>query len=149
VNGWFGSLDGHWLWLAIGVALATAEMLVPGYFLIWLAAAAIVTGLSALLLPVGVALQIVQFAVLALVAVLVARGWLRSNPVESADPLLNDRGGRLVGETVVVAQAIEHGRGRVRHGDTEWLARGPDAAIGTRMRIAGHDGAVLIVEAVP
>ena len=148
MNGWLESLDSHWVWLAVGVALATAEMLAPGYFLIWLAAAAIVTGLSALLLPVALPLQVAQFAILALVAVLVARGWLKDNPVASPDPLLNDRGGRLVGDTVVVAQAIENGRGRVRHGDTEWLARGPDAPAGARMRVAGHDGAVLIVEAL-
>ena len=146
MDGWLEAVDSHWVWLAIGIGLATAEMLLPGYFLIWLAAAAIVTGLSALLLPVGVPLQIVQFAVLAFVTVLVARGWLKANPVESADPFLNDRGGRLVGETVIVTQAIEGGRGRVRQGDSEWLARGPDMAAGSRVRISGHDGAVLIVE---
>lgn len=66
----------------------------------------------------------------------------------AADPNINRRGARLVGETVVVTQAIEGGTGRVHHGDSEWLARGPDAVPGTRMRIAGSDGAVLIVEPV-
>ena len=36
--------------------------------------------------------------------------------------------------------------GRVRLGDSEWLAKGPDAEPGTRMRVSGHDGAVLLVE---
>jgi membrane protein implicated in regulation of membrane protease activity len=66
--------------------------------------------------------------------------------VVSADPMLNDRGGQLVGETVVVASAIDGGRGKVRHGDSEWLAKGPDAEPGSKMRVAGHDGTVLIVE---
>ena len=142
---WLG-LDAHWLWLALGVVLGTAEMLAPGYFLIWLAAAAILTGIATLLVPLEGAWQIALFALLAINSVLLARRWLRINPIRSADPLLNDRGGRLVGDTVVVSRALEGGSGRVRHGDTEWLARGPDTATGTRMRVAGHDGAVLIVE---
>ena len=139
-------LDPQWGWLALGVALATAEMLVPGYFLIWLAAAAIVTGLLAMATPIPLAIQIGLFAALSVAAVLAGKRWLRDNPIESADPLMNDRGGRLVGETVVVTQVIVGGTGRVHHGDSEWGVRGPDAEPGTRMRVSGHDGAVLIVE---
>ena len=95
-------------------------------------------------LPIGLPVQIVIFAVLAIVAVFAGRNYLRRNPVAAADPNMNRRGARLVGETVVVTQAIEGGTGRVHHGDSEWLARGPDAVPGTRMRIAGSDGAVLI-----
>lgn len=142
------NLDPHWAWLAIGLVLGAAEMAVPGVFLIWLAGAAIITGLLTWILPIGLPLQIVIFAVLAIVAVFAGRNYLRRNPVAAADPNMNRRGARLVGETVVVTQAIEGGTGRVHHGDSEWLARGPDAVPGTRMRIAGSDGAVLIVEPV-
>ncbi len=41
----FGSFDPHWVWIAIGLVLAALEMLVPGVYLIWLAVAAIITGL--------------------------------------------------------------------------------------------------------
>jgi membrane protein implicated in regulation of membrane protease activity len=51
-----------------------------------------------------------------------------------------------VGEVVVVTQAINDGSGRVRQGDSEWLAKGPDAEPGTRMRVSGHNGTVLLVE---
>ncbi|MGE0722391.1 MAG: NfeD family protein [Novosphingobium sp.] len=142
------NLDPHWAWLAIGLVLGAAEMAVPGVFLIWLAGAAIITGLLTWVLPIGLPVQIVIFAVLAIVAVFAGRNYLRRNPVAAADPNMNRRGARLVGETVVVTQAIEGGTGRVHHGDSEWLARGPDAVPGTRMRIAGSDGAVLIVEPV-
>jgi len=142
------NLDPHWTWLAIGLVLGAAEMAVPGVFLIWLAGAAIITGLLTWVLPIGLPVQIVIFAVLAIVAVFAGRNYLRRNPVAAADPNMNRRGARLVGETVVVTQAIEGGTGRVHHGDSEWLARGPDAVPGTRMRIAGSDGAVLIVEPV-
>ena len=141
------TLEPHWAWLALGLMLAIGEILVPGVFLIWLAGAALLTGLVAWGLPmVGVPLQIVLFAVLAIVAVFAGRNWLRANPIISADPKLNDRGGQLVGETVTVTTAIDGGTGRVRVGDTEWGVRGPDAEPGTRMRVSGHEGAVLLVE---
>ncbi|MDD3800137.1 MAG: NfeD family protein [Novosphingobium sp.] len=142
------NLDPHWAWLAIGLILAAAEMAVPGVFLIWLAGAALVTGVLAWLLPIGMPLQIVIFAVLAIAAVFTGRNYLRRNPVEAADPKMNRRGARLVGETAVVTQAIEGGSGRVHYGDSEWIAKGADTAPGTRVRITGSDGVVLLVEPV-
>ena len=145
---WLGDLDPHWLWLALGLFLAAAEILVPGFFLIWLAGAAVLTGLLAWVLPIDLPLQIVFFAVMAFVAVFTGRRVLRDNPVIEADPKMNRRGLRLAGETAVVVQAIEAGSGRVRHGDSEWLARGPDAPPGARVLITGSDGAVLLVEPI-
>ena len=142
----FADLDPHWAWLALGLILAAAEIAVPGLFLIWLAGAALITGLLVWLVPIGVPLQVVIFAVLAIIGVFSGKRYLSGNPIEGADPLMNDRGARLVGETVIVTHAIDAGSGRVKQGDTEWLVRGPDAEPGTRMRVAGHDGAVLIVE---
>ncbi len=72
-------------------------------------------------------------------------GGHRASRLGLADPAMNDRGARLLGETVLVTHAIDGGTGRVRHGDSEWLAKGPDAAPGTRMRVAGHEGTVLVV----
>jgi inner membrane protein len=143
---WVNNLDPHWLWLALGLALIVGEMTIPGVFMIWLAGAAIVTGLVTWAVPIGVPLQIVLFAVLAMVAVFAGRNYLRANPIEPADPKMNDRGARAVGETVTVTQVIADGSGRVKLGDSEWLARGPDAEPGTKMRVASHDGAVLVVE---
>lgn len=143
---WGNSLEPHWFWLALGLALAIGEMTIPGVFLIWMAGAAVVTGLTAWLLPIGLPLQIVLFAALAIAFVFAGRGWLRRHPVEEADPGMNDRGARSVGEVVVVTAVIADGSGRVKLGDSEWLARGPDAEPGTRMRVSGHDGAILLVE---
>jgi len=136
----------HWGWLALGVGLAIAELVAPGYFLIWVAAAALVTGFVAAALPVPLEGQVVLFAVLGALALAAGRKWYARNPGTEADPMLNNRGGQLVGETAIVTRVIEGGSGKVRHGDTEWLAQGPDAQLGTRMRIAGHHGTVLIVE---
>ncbi|MBC2666956.1 NfeD family protein [Novosphingobium flavum] len=139
-------VDPHWVWLGLGLALAAAEIAVPGFFLIWLAGAALLTGVATWVLPIGFGPQVVLFAMLAMALILIARRIVAKGAVTSADPLMNDRGGRLVGEVVEVTQAIVAGMGRVRQGDGEWLVRGPDAPVGARMKVVGHDGAVLVVE---
>ena len=141
-----GEIEFHYTWLALGLVLAVAEMAIPGVFLIWMAGAALLTGLVAWALPVGVPLQIGLFAVLSILAVFAGRRYIAAHPVTSPDPKMNDRGARAVGQTVVVTQAIEGGEGRVKLGDSEWLAKGVDAAVGTRLRVAAHDGVVLVVE---
>jgi membrane protein implicated in regulation of membrane protease activity len=143
---WLDNLDPQWPWLALGLVLIVGEMTIPGVFLIWLSGAAIITGLVTWAVPIGLPVQIVLFAVLAMVAVFAGRNYLRANPIEAADPKMNDRGARSVGEVVVVTQVIADGSGRVKLGDSEWLARGPDAEPGTKMRVSGADGAVLLVE---
>lgn len=143
---WLSQFEPHWAWIAVGLILAAAEMAFPGVFLIWMAGAAILTGVVAWQADIGIPLQVVIFAVLSIVSVVTGRRWLRDNPVKGADPLLNRRGAQLVGQSGLVTAAIEGGNGRVRHGDSEWLASGPDIEAGTRVRITGTNGAVLLVE---
>lgn len=145
----FDGLDPQWSWLVLGLVLAIAEMVVPGVFLIWFAAAALAVGLLSFVLPLSLPLEVALFAVLSVLSVVASRRWLRGHPVVSADPLLNQRGQQLVGTSVTVTEAIEGGSGRVRCGDTEWLAQGPDTAAGVRMTVTGSTGSTLIVDAVP
>ncbi len=142
----FDGIEPHWLWLIGAAVLGIAELVAPGLFLIWLAAAAAVTGLAAMLIGVPLAFQFALFALLAIAAVYIGRHWYSANPVASSDPLLNDRTARLVGQTVVVVAPIENGLGRVRIGDSVWNCRGPNAEVGTRVRITGADGTCLRVE---
>ena len=51
-----------------------------------------------------------------------------------------------MGRVVIVAEAIEGGRGRVRVGDTLWPAEGPDAPPGAEVRVTAAKGTVLVVE---
>ncbi len=145
---WINALEPHWFWLILAALLGTAEIVVPGVFLIWFAAAAAITGVIAFILPIGMTAQAGLFALLSVVAVYVGRNWFRRNPIISDDPKLNDRGARLQGEIVTVVETIANGRGRVKVGDSVWNARGNDAAEGTQVRVAGADGSVLLVEAV-
>jgi len=139
---------GVW-WLTGAVILAALELVLPGVFLVFVAMAMAATGAITLFLPdLSIGGQLGGFAAWSLVTVLIGKRWYNRYPVATSDPLLNDRVARLVGEVVIVVQAIEHGEGRVRVGDGEWPARGPDTPVGGRVQIAGADGGTLIVKAL-
>jgi inner membrane protein len=52
----------------------------------------------------------------------------------------------LVGRTLILAEAIEGGRGRVRVGDTLWQV--PDLPCGAELRVAAAKATLLQVERV-
>jgi membrane protein implicated in regulation of membrane protease activity len=141
-------LAAHWWWLILALILGIAEIIVPGVFLIWLGAAALLTGLLTLAFSLPDAAQFAVFAVTAIIAVYSGRKWFRANPIESSDPLLNDRAGRLIGETVLVVEPIVGGQGRVKVRDGVWNARGPDMPSGARVKVVGVEGSFLVVEAL-
>lgn len=145
---WLDSISTHWFWLSLGLILGAAEMVAPGFFLMWLGLAAIIVGVLDYFLPITVAYQVAMFATLSVVTVFAGKKFLADNPIETDDPNLNNRGARLTGEIVPVVEAIADGQGRVKVGDTVWAARGTDADIGARVRVTGADGAVLLVEKV-
>ena len=140
-------IDPGWLWMIGGVVLLIAEVIAPGFFLVFLGAAAIAAGLFTVLFDLGLAGQLALFALYAIVAVTIGRRVYAHQNVDSSDPMLNDRAARLVGRTVTVVEAVDDHGGRVRVGDSEWSARGGPAAPGERVRITGIDGNCLRVEA--
>ena len=143
---WLDTISTHWFWLSLGLVLGVAEMVAPGFFLMWLGLAALIVGGLDYFLPITVAYQVAMFAILSVLTVFAGKKFLQKNPIETEDAKLNDRGARLTGEIVTVVEAITNGNGRVKVGDSVWSARGVDAAIGSRVRVTGADGAVLLVE---
>ncbi|MEY4619251.1 MAG: hypothetical protein RIS65_423 [Pseudomonadota bacterium] len=143
---WLDTISTHWFWLSLGLLLGAAEMVAPGFFLMWLGLAALIVGGLDYFLPITVAYQVAMFAILSVLTVFAGKKFLQKNPIETEDAKLNDRGARLTGEIVTVVEAITNGHGRVKVGDSVWSARGVDAAIGSRVRVIGADGAVLLVE---
>lgn len=137
-------------WLVVGVGLGLAELAAPGVFLIFLAAAALITGITTLAVPgLPLLLQLVSFTLWSIATMAIGRRWYVEFPVPSADPQLNDRAARLVGTTVTVIEPITSGEGRVRVADGVWPAAGADAPAGARLRITAVQGATLIVEPLP
>ena len=139
--------SGAWGWIILATVLMGAEILVPGYFLIWLGAAAALTGVIFLVFSGPWQAQLAVFAVLSLISLY---GWFKvmktSNGTASDKPDLNRRMEAMVGREFVLDEPIQSGRGRVRVADSVWLVTGPDLASGARVRVTDFQGAVLVVE---
>ena len=140
------NLEPGWLWMIGGVLLLIAEIIAPGFFLVFIGAAAIAAGLFTLLFDLGLAGQLTLFAIYAVVAVMLGRKVYANAAVDAGDPLLNDRAARLVGRSVTVIEDVDQHAGRVRVGDSEWSARGGPGRVGERVRITGVEGNCLLVE---
>ena len=139
-------IEPGWLWLIGGVMLLIAEIIAPGFFLLFIGAAAMATGVFTIMFDLGLAPQLALFALYAVIALMVGRKVYANRDVNSADPLLNDRSARLVGKVVTVVTPVDDHEGRVRVGDSEWSARGGPAAAGDHVRITGVEGNCLLVE---
>jgi inner membrane protein len=74
--------------------------------------------------------------------------WAHPAVVKTDQPDLNQRPVQLLGRVATVEEAIAHGRGRVRIGDTLWMAEGPDLPAGSEVRVTAAHGVVLKVERV-
>lgn len=72
--------------------------------------------------------------------------WAHPRRMPSDQPDLNRRSDQLVGRVLVLAEAIEGGRGKVRCGDTLWQVEGPDLPQGTHVRVVASTGMLLRVE---
>ena len=143
----FGDLQPGWLWMIGGVLLLIAEIVAPGFFLVFIGAAAMAAGLFTLLFDLGLPAQLALFALYSILAVVLGRRFYAPAQAGDVDPHLNDRSARLIGRVVTVVEAVDEHGGRVRVGDGEWSARGGPAAVGQRVRISGVDGNCLKVEA--
>lgn len=135
------------LWIAFGLILAGLEIVAPGIFLIFIGAAALATGMAAFMYGLGLGGQLIAFTVFTILALIAGRALYRGNPVESSDPLLNDRAGRLIGTSVTVIEPVSAQAGRVKVGDSVWPARGPALAKGETARIVAVENGVLMLQA--
>lgn len=144
---------GPWNWMVLGFALLVLEIIVPGFFLIWIAVAALITGaLSLLFWDAGFwvwQVQILMFLALALVAAYLGNKFMGGNNDKTDQPLLNRRGEQMIGRIATLTEPITDGRGRVRIGDTMWRVSGPDLPIGAKVRVkaATETDLELVVEA--
>lgn len=135
-----------WHWWVLGVLLLAVEMLIPGAIFLWMGIAAGAVGVLLLMLPaLGLKVQLAIFAVLSIVAVALARVYLRRNPLTSDQPSLNRRAAQYVGRVLTLNEPIVNGMGSVRVDDSTWRVQGPDCPAGTVVEIVQADGPVLFV----
>jgi len=136
---------GPWVWMILAAMLFVLELISPGIFFMWFGVAAAITGLIVFRYDMSWQWQLVSFAVLSLITVLLANRYLRQNPLESERPLLNERAVQLVGQSFELLDPIVDGRGSIKTGDTIWRVEGPELPVGARIKVVGADGTLLKV----
>ncbi len=142
-NGWI-------LWLVLFLGLAAVETLTLDLFFIMLSVGAL-AALVATFVGAGLVLQIVVFAVVSLLMILLVRPVaVRNLQKGPADRLDNVE--RLVGAVALALEPVTAHSGTVKIGGDTWTARSADGAAlpaGTRLSVARIDGATAVVEPVP
>jgi len=131
-------------WLVAAGVFLILEMLLPGFFFLWLALGAAVVAAVAAILPIGWEWQLVLFSVLSVAAVLI---WHRYFSRKQNEPeVLNNRAARYIGRVFVLIEPIGPGDGMIQVDDTFWRVRGPEAPAGAKVKVTGViDGIILQV----
>ncbi len=149
-----GMLEGLtlWHWIGLGVTLLTLEVATGTFDLLWVALGAFITAIFVLIVPApigGWQGQLVFFGVSALAFVVAGRTvfkGLRRAP--ASHPNLNARTAGMIGQGGEATTMFDQRSGKVRVGDTVWLAKQSDDAIiseGDRIVVTGADGTTLLV----
>ncbi|WP_438971042.1 NfeD family protein [Methylophaga sp.] len=138
-----------WHWWIFAVVLVIIEILAPSFFALWMAIAAFLTGLALLLSPqLGWEYQVMLFAVLSVLSIVMWRRYYLKNPIVSDQPNLNRRGAQYIGRTVTLTAPIENGVGKVKLDDSTWKVQGPNCDAGKKVRIIGLKNVVFNVEII-
>ncbi|MTD40793.1 NfeD family protein [Erwinia sp. CPCC 100877] len=140
----------HVFWLTLGGLLLAAEMLGTGGYLLWSGIAAVIVGILSWLVPLNWEWQGFSFALL---TVLSAFGWWRWMATRSRErPAngINQRGQSMIGQVLVLDEALSNGRGQVRIGDGHWpVIADCDLPAGTRVKVVAIEGITLRIESCP
>ncbi len=123
------------------MALLTVELMFPGIFMLWF-------GLSALItsgLVYGFCLSNVLAIIVFLIAGVAFSYLFYAKQNASAKFLVNNPKNKMVGQIIVLDEAIVNGRGRVKIADGHWTVTGPDLPIGSRVKIVEVHGNTLTV----
>ena len=143
-------LSAHYLWWILAVLLIAGEILLPGYFLLWIGLAAAAMGVLLWLLPsLGLLGQAILFGVMAFAFCVAYARWLRPKLErrEAGGERLNRRGEQMIGQRYELVEPIINGRGKARVGDGQWLVSGPDLPLGSTVEVVAVDGTTLKVRA--
>lgn len=136
-----------WIWAIGALVVALIELHSPGFYLVWVAAGAAITAAASLMLDFSLSAQIITFAVASMCSCVcgyfVYKRTLRPHPGQS---VLNQRDVQMVGNRGVVVGTIKNGRGKIRLGDSVWLAEGSDMPEGTLVIVKEMRGTIAVVE---
>jgi len=137
----------YWHWLILAVVLIILEMLIPGAYFLWMGVSAIFVGALMYVFPEMVFLiQILIFAVLSVISVIMYRSYRKNNPIVTDEPALNRRAEQYVGQSFTLAEPIVNGKGRIKVDDSTWKITGADIDAGETVRVIAVEGSTLIVD---
>ena len=142
------SIAAHYVWWIVALVLIAVEVIMPGYFMLWIGIGAAATGVLVLVAPgMSLLVQAVAFAVLAFASCAIYGYALRPKLQhdDAGEIRLNRRGEQLIGGRYVLIEAIVNGRGTARVGDGQWLVSGPDLPAGTTVEVVAVEGTTLKV----
>jgi membrane protein implicated in regulation of membrane protease activity len=141
-----------WHWVGLGIVLLTLEVAIGTFDLLWVALGAFLTALFVLIMPApidGWQGQLVFFGVSALAFVAAGRTVFRGlRNAPSTHPNLNARTSAMIGQTGDAVTMFEHHSGKVKIGDTVWLAKQTDDTViveGDDVVVTGSEGTTLLV----
>ncbi|WP_457665045.1 NfeD family protein [Thiolapillus sp.] len=136
-----------WHWAVLGIVLLILEVFAPGVFFMWMGiAAGVVALLGWFVGGLSWQVQVLAFAGLSLVSVMLGRWWLSRHGMATEEPTLNRRGEQYIGRNFNLDEPIVNSVGKIRVDDTTWKISGPDCPAGSRVRVVGVDGVVLLVK---
>ena len=136
-----------WFWWVLAIGFLALEILVTGFFFLWLAVSAFVVGTILLLVSTtGFNVQLFLFSILTVISVLGWRRYTRNRkPPANDHPLLNQRGAQYIGRTFNLLEAIKNGQGKIIVDGTLWTVQGKDCEAGAKVRIIAVEGTVFLV----
>jgi membrane protein implicated in regulation of membrane protease activity len=138
---------GAWNWFILAALLFAIEVLAPGSFMMWLGLSAILVGAISVAIDWSWQAQLIAFSVFAIASIPAWRHFARKVEGPAERPFLNRRTEGYVGREFTLDKPIVDGLGTIHIDDTVWRVKGPDCPAGSRVKIAGADGANLVVEA--
>lgn len=140
----------YWHWWALAVILAVVEIVTPTTYFLWPAISAAIVGvLVAVIGPFDWRLQVLTFAVLAMVSTVLWVRWWRGRQAQAPVSGLNTRTERYLGRRLHLTRELVDGHGEIQLDDTWWSARSLDGQtlrVGETVEVVASDGAVLVVK---
>jgi inner membrane protein len=141
MDGIFGLYTAYafWFWMGLAAAILAIEVATGTGWLLWPSGAALAVAFLTLIIGPDPAVTIAAFAVLTLIATLLARRYLPASVMGTGGDI-NDNVARLIGQEARAVGAFSDGAGRVLIDGKEWaaeLAEGYVLAEGERVRVIG------------
>ncbi len=138
----------YWHWLILAVALIILEILMPGAYFLWMGISAAVVGGVIFIFPqMPILVQVLIFAILSVITVMMYRSYQKKNPIVTDEPALNRRAEQYIGQSFALSEPIVNGEGKIKVDDSTWKVTGVDMDAGELVHVVSVEGSTFKVEA--